>query len=126
MSGFFGYARSGPHRCRERCGLSFAMTRPVLGGDTLYARTGSPARRTARTAISGSLALVTKGINQCGETIRAMSKIAGKRESAKRPDRGILHVETSAHGKDGTPVCRFKRALLVYRRGAGPYLKAGY
>jgi len=61
-----------------------------------------------------------------GETIRAKSKIAGKRESAKRPDQGILQVETSAYGEDGTPVCRFGRTLLVYKRGLGPYHKAGY
>jgi len=61
-----------------------------------------------------------------GETIRAISTVTGKRESAKRPDQGILHVETSGNGEDDTPVCRFKRALLVYKQGLGPYAKAGY
>jgi len=60
------------------------------------------------------------------ETFRAASTIAGKRESTKRPDQGILQVETSAHGEDGTAVCRFRRILLVYKRGLGPYRDAGY
>ena len=60
------------------------------------------------------------------ETIRATSTVAGKRESVKRPGQGILHVETSAYGEDVAPVCRFKRALLVYKRGLGPYERAGY
>lgn len=60
------------------------------------------------------------------ESVRAVSSIVGKRESAKRPDQGILQVETSALGEDGETVCAFNRVLLVYKRGVGPYAAAGY
>jgi len=60
------------------------------------------------------------------ESIRAISTVSGTRESAKRPDQGILQVETSALGEDGETVCAFKRVLLVYKRGVGPYAAAGY
>ncbi|MFC3228936.1 MaoC/PaaZ C-terminal domain-containing protein [Marinibaculum pumilum] len=61
-----------------------------------------------------------------GEQIRAMSTVQGARESAKRPAQGILQVDTEALGEDGTTVCAFKRVLLVYKRGQGPYEAAGY
>jgi itaconyl-CoA hydratase len=60
------------------------------------------------------------------ETIRAVSTILAKRESASRPQQGILSVETTALGEDEAPVCRFERTLLVYKRGFGPYAAAGY
>ncbi|MEQ8347349.1 MAG: MaoC/PaaZ C-terminal domain-containing protein [Sneathiellaceae bacterium] len=61
-----------------------------------------------------------------GEQIRAASTVTGARDSAKRPGQGILQVDTEAVGEDGTTVCAFKRVLLVYRRGVGPYEAAGY
>lgn len=61
-----------------------------------------------------------------GEQIRAASTVTGARDSAKRPDQGILQVDTEAIGEDGSTVCAFKRVLLVYRRGVGPYEAAGY
>jgi acyl dehydratase len=61
-----------------------------------------------------------------GETLHAASTILASRPSASRPDQGIVHAETTARGDDGTPVCRFKRALLVYKRGCGPYERARY
>ncbi|HJU14920.1 MAG TPA: MaoC family dehydratase [Stellaceae bacterium] len=60
------------------------------------------------------------------ETIRAVSTILAKRESASRPREGILSVDTIALGADDAPVCRFQRTLLVYKRGLGPYDDAGY
>lgn len=60
------------------------------------------------------------------ETIRAVSTVLTKRESASRPNEGILSVETTALGEDDAPVCTFKRTLLVYKRGLGPYDAAGY
>jgi itaconyl-CoA hydratase len=60
------------------------------------------------------------------ETIRAVSTILAKRESASRPQQGILSVETTALGEDEAPICRFERTLLVYKRGFGPYAAAGY
>lgn len=61
-----------------------------------------------------------------GEQFRAASTIRGTRESAKRPDQGILQVDTEAVGEDGATICAFRRVLLVYKRGRGPYEKAGY
>ncbi|MGB3320452.1 MAG: MaoC family dehydratase [Sphingopyxis granuli] len=61
-----------------------------------------------------------------GDTILLESEILGKRESASRPDQGILHVRTRAHNQHGDEVCRFERKFLVYRKGHGPYRAAGY
>lgn len=60
------------------------------------------------------------------ETIRAFSTVLAKRESASRPSQGLLTVETTALGADDSPLCRFERTLLVYKRGLGPYEAAGY
>jgi itaconyl-CoA hydratase len=61
-----------------------------------------------------------------GETIYAESTIAAVRGSRSRPDQGIAEVETRGFVETGETVCRYRRALLVYRRGAGPYAAAGY
>jgi acyl dehydratase len=63
---------------------------------------------------------------RAGETIRAASTILSARPSGSRPDQGIVRVETLAWGEDADVVCRFKRTLLVYKRGRGPYAQAGY
>lgn len=61
-----------------------------------------------------------------GETLYAESTIAEVRESRSRPTQGIAHVESRGFADNGELVCRYQRALLVYRRGAGPYASAGY
>ncbi len=61
-----------------------------------------------------------------GETLYAESTINEVRESRSRPTQGIAHVETRGFVDGGELVCRYQRALLVYRRGAGPYAAAGY
>jgi len=61
-----------------------------------------------------------------GETIYAESTIMDVRDSHSRPTQGIAHVETRACVGGGELVCRYQRALLVYRRNAGPYAAAGY
>jgi itaconyl-CoA hydratase len=61
-----------------------------------------------------------------GETIYAESTIMNVRDSHSRPTQGIAQVETRAFVGDGELVCRYQRALLVYRRNAGPYAAAGY
>jgi itaconyl-CoA hydratase len=60
-----------------------------------------------------------------GETVTAQSTIREARASSSRPAQGIAHVETSGFAS-GELVCRYQRALLVYRRGEGPYAAAGY
>ncbi|HET6183179.1 MAG TPA: hypothetical protein VFA03_06240 [Acetobacteraceae bacterium] len=61
-----------------------------------------------------------------GETIYAESTIGALRASHSRPTQGIAHVETRAYVESGELVCRYSRALLVYRKGQGPYAAAGY
>lgn len=61
-----------------------------------------------------------------GETLYAESTIGEVRASHSRPTQGIANVETRAFVASGELVCRYQRALLVYRRGQGPYAAAGY
>lgn len=61
-----------------------------------------------------------------GETIWAESTILSVRGSRSRPDQGVAEVETRGFVETGETVCRYRRALLVYRRGAGPYAAARY
>jgi len=61
-----------------------------------------------------------------GDTIRAESKIIAKRESKSRPEQGIITVETKAFNQKGELVCVYERHLLIYKKGLGPYKKAGY
>ena len=61
-----------------------------------------------------------------GETIYAESTIGKVRGSHSRPTQGIAEVETRGYVDGGELVCRYQRALLVYRRGLGPYAAAGY
>ncbi|MDO8776536.1 MAG: hypothetical protein Q7K57_49055 [Burkholderiaceae bacterium] len=61
-----------------------------------------------------------------GETIYAESTIGPLRPSGSRPGQGIAQVETRGFVETGELVCSYKRTLLVYCRGAGPYKDAGY
>ena len=61
-----------------------------------------------------------------GEGIYSESTILEVRASGSRPTQGIAHVETRGFAGNGDLICRYKRALLVYRRGQGPYAGAGY
>jgi itaconyl-CoA hydratase len=61
-----------------------------------------------------------------GEIIYAESTIGKVRGSHSRPTQGIALVETRGFVESGELICRYQRALLVYRRGVGPYAAAGY
>lgn len=61
-----------------------------------------------------------------GETMYAESTFGNLRASKSRPDQGIALVESRAYVESGELICRYQRALLVYRRGVGPYAAAGY
>jgi itaconyl-CoA hydratase len=61
-----------------------------------------------------------------GETIYAESTFGPLRASHSRPTQGIAKVETRGYVESGELICRYQRALLVYRRGEGPYAAAGY
>jgi itaconyl-CoA hydratase len=61
-----------------------------------------------------------------GETMYAESTFGHLRLSHSRPDQGIALVESRALNENGDLICRYQRALLVYRRDMGPYAAAGY
>ncbi|MDZ7840135.1 MAG: MaoC family dehydratase [Gammaproteobacteria bacterium] len=55
-----------------------------------------------------------------GDTIYSRSEVLEVRESKSRPEVGIVRVETIGYNQDGTVVIRFKRTIMVYKRGHGP------
>jgi itaconyl-CoA hydratase len=55
-----------------------------------------------------------------GDTIYSESEVIEARRSRSRPAVGVVAVRTTGFNQDGNTVIRFKRALLVYRRGQGP------
>ena len=61
-----------------------------------------------------------------GETLCAESRIVELRASRSRPTQGLAKVATDAFNQDGQKVCGYERALLIYRRGEGPFAAAGY
>jgi acyl dehydratase len=52
-----------------------------------------------------------------GDTLYAESTVLDIRESKSRPNQGIVSVQTAGRKQDGTEVIRFKRAMLIPRRG---------
>ena len=61
-----------------------------------------------------------------GDTIYARSSIMDKRESKTRPTQGIMHVKSEAFNQKNNLVCSYERNFLIYKKGLGPYSKAGY
>ncbi len=55
-----------------------------------------------------------------GDTIYSRSEVLETRESKSRPEVGIVTVETIGYNQEGTVVIRFRRTVMVYRRGHGP------
>jgi itaconyl-CoA hydratase len=55
-----------------------------------------------------------------GDTIHSQSEVLEKRESASRPNTGIVRVKTSGFKQDSTLVIEYKRAFMVYKRGFVP------
>ncbi len=51
-----------------------------------------------------------------GDTIYAVTEVLEKRESAGKPDRGLVYVETRAHNQNGEEVLVFRRRVLVPKR----------
>lgn len=52
-----------------------------------------------------------------GDTIYVKTKILSKRESKTKHDRGIVYVETVGMNQNKTEVIRFRRHVLIYKRG---------
>ena len=55
-----------------------------------------------------------------GDTIYSRSEVLEKRESASRPDVGIVRVKTTGVNQDDQIVIEFKRTFMVYKRGKVP------
>jgi itaconyl-CoA hydratase len=56
----------------------------------------------------------------CGDTLYAESEVLEKRESASRPQQGLVTVRTLGRNQKGDIVCTFKRTMLIWKRGFGP------
>ncbi|MBL8648011.1 MAG: MaoC family dehydratase [Sphingosinicella sp.] len=56
----------------------------------------------------------------CGDTLYGESEVLGKRESASRPQQGIVTVKTTGRNQNGDIVCTFERSILVWKQGFGP------
>jgi len=55
-----------------------------------------------------------------GDTLYAESEVIEKRESASRPEQGIVTIRTIGRNQDGVVVCEFLRTMLVWKQGFGP------
>ena len=55
-----------------------------------------------------------------GDTLYSESEVIQVRESNSRPDRGIVKVETRGYKQDGTPVIRYRRSVMVWKRASAP------
>jgi itaconyl-CoA hydratase len=55
-----------------------------------------------------------------GDTLYSQSEVLEKRESASRPNVGIVRFKTTGFTQDGTVVIEFKRSIMIYRRGHVP------
>lgn len=54
-----------------------------------------------------------------GDTLYAESEVLAKRESAKRPNQGVVTVRTKGVKSDGTEFMSFERTMLVPKQGHG-------
>jgi acyl dehydratase len=55
-----------------------------------------------------------------GDTIYAESRVVDIHESASRPDRGVVTVESKGVNQRGEEVCYFRRKVMVYKRDGAP------
>lgn len=55
-----------------------------------------------------------------GDTIYSETEVLEKRESAKRPEQGIVTIKTIGRNQHGEVVCDFIRVMLIWKRGFGP------
>jgi itaconyl-CoA hydratase len=61
-----------------------------------------------------------------GDTIYAESEVLAKRESAKRPNQGIVTVKTTGRKADGSVFMTYERSVLVPKRGHAVDDRADY
>jgi itaconyl-CoA hydratase len=55
-----------------------------------------------------------------GDTLYSETEVLDKRESAKRPENGIVTIKTIGKNQHGDVVCDFERTMLIWKRGFGP------
>jgi len=55
-----------------------------------------------------------------GDTLYGETEVIEKRESASRPEQGLVTVKTVGKNQDGVIVCDFLRTMLIWKRGFGP------
>jgi len=55
-----------------------------------------------------------------GDTLYSETEVLEKRESAKRPEQGIVTIRTIGKNQHGEVVCTFDRVMLIWKRGFGP------
>ena len=55
-----------------------------------------------------------------GDTLYAETEVIDKRESASRPEQGLVTVKTTGRNQDGVVVCDFLRTMLIWKTGCGP------
>lgn len=107
---------------REAHGLSEEIWEPLVLSAVTALTTRTFGRVVANLGWS-NIELPTPVLPQ--ETLRAESTVMATRESKSRPEQGIATVETRGYAGDRL-ICSYTRNLLIYRRGVGPYAKAGY
>jgi acyl dehydratase len=61
-----------------------------------------------------------------GDTIYAETRVLDVKESASKPDRGVVTVQTRGFNQRGEEVCSFRRKVLVPRREAAPPRRRPY
>jgi acyl dehydratase len=61
-----------------------------------------------------------------GDTIYAETRVLGKRESATKPDRGVVTVESKGINQRGEEVCHFRRRVMVWKRDGAPARQRPY
>ncbi len=54
-----------------------------------------------------------------GDSLYAESEVLDKRESASKPDRGIVHIETRGFNQGGDRIVVLRRKFLAPKRSAG-------
>ena len=55
-----------------------------------------------------------------GDTLYGESEVIEKRESASRPQQGLVTIKTTGRNQDGVVVCDFLRTMLIWKTGFGP------
>ena len=61
-----------------------------------------------------------------GDTIYAETRVVGTKESASRPDRGVVTVETKGINQRGEEVCFFRRKVMVWKAAFAPARRRPY